>query len=71
MPETETEPEPETETYPERTESSAVQFVQSAMHVVFACELHDATAIIEYLRVGHLARLPHVVFQVLPRRRTW
>ena len=49
-----------------RAELGPVQAAQGVLHVLAAEELHHALAVMLHVGEAHVARLPHVVLQVLP-----
>ena len=49
-----------------RAELGPVQAAQGVLHVLAAEELHHALAVTLHVGEAHVARLPHVVLQVLP-----
>lgn len=48
-------------------ESGVVELLDGVLHVLVAQELDDAGAVLEGVGEADVARLPHVVFEVLPR----
>ena len=49
-----------------RPELGVVQIFDGILHVVVADEFDDARAVLEHVRIAYIARLAHMILQVLP-----
>ena len=48
------------------SESRIIQLLYSVFHVFVTQELHNASAIFEYISKTNITSLTHMVFQILP-----
>lgn len=53
-----------------RSEPRVVQLLDGILHVLVAQELHHSCAILVRVGEAHIARLAHMVLQILPRPRS-
>jgi len=54
-----------------RPELGVVELARRVLHVVVVQELHDAGTVLVDVRVADVARLAHMVLQVLPATSRW
>ena len=52
-------------------ELGVVQLLQGVLHVLPPQVLHHPRAVLEHVRVADIARVPHMVLQVLPAAGGW